>query len=141
MGAADGVMSKEVKPYNRAGKKNPNYKDGRCLDPETFKLYWVYVDERLRCQNPKHQRYADYGGRGIEFRFSSFEEWCSELGPRPEGYTADRKDNNGHYEPGNMRWCTYKEQNNNRRKRTVYPPKINNRWARVPSTPSIDIFT
>lgn len=131
MSVAGGGTSREVKPYDRTGKKNPNYKDGRCLDPERFKLYWIYTDERMRCQNPKHHAYAGYGGRGIEFRFSSFEEWCAELGPRPKGYTADRKDNNGQYEPGNMRWCTYKEQSNNRRKRTVYPPKINNRWARV----------
>lgn len=73
-------MSKERKPRDCTGKNNSNYKDGRCLDPETFKLYWVYVDERLRGQNPKHHAYENYGGRGIEFHFSSFEEWCRELG-------------------------------------------------------------
>lgn len=30
--------------------------------------------------------------------------------------TLDRKDANGHYEPGNVRWATPLEQGNNKRK-------------------------
>jgi hypothetical protein len=77
--------------------------------------YRSYDHARGRCQNPNNDNYADYGDRGIEFRFGSFEEFYAELGPRPQGTSVDRIDVNGHYEPGNVRWATPKQQQNNRR--------------------------
>jgi len=42
--------------------------------------------------------------------------WILEnLGPCPEGMELDRKNNNGHYEPGNMRWATRQKQMQNTR--------------------------
>jgi hypothetical protein len=70
---------------------------------------------RQRATNPRNERWPDYGGRGIEFRFTSFEHFFSELGPRPLGKTLDRINVNGHYEPGNVRWATPSEQQFNRR--------------------------
>ena len=93
------------------GHHRARLKHGGSKLPE----YAVYSTAKARCRNPNGKYYKDYGGRGIEFRFTSFEEFYAELGPRPEGMTLDRKDNNGHYEPGNVRWATYTQQVLNRR--------------------------
>ena len=77
--------------------------------------YFAYKNAKQRCTNTKHIGWKDYGGRGIEFRFSSFEEFFAELGPRPKGFVLDRKDNDGHYEKGNVRWATQEESLRNRR--------------------------
>lgn len=71
----------------------------------------AYIGAKKRCTDPKYKSFDRYGGRGIEFRFNSFEEWLEELGlaPGPE-YSVDRINPNGHYEPGNLRWATWKQQ-------------------------------
>jgi hypothetical protein len=77
----------------------------------------AYNNARNRCTNPEHRAWEWYGGRGIEFRFTSFEQFLTELGPRPSGMSLDRINNDGHYEPGNVRWTTDKEQAKNKRSR------------------------
>jgi hypothetical protein len=79
--------------------------------------YVAWHGAKQRCNNSSNWSYADYGGRGIQFKFASFEEFWKELGPTwEEGLTLDRKDNDGHYEPGNCRWVTWQDQMNNQRK-------------------------
>jgi integrase len=75
----------------------------------------AYNGAKQRCTNPKNPGYHRYGGRGIEFRFTSVDEFKLALGPKPEGaHLVDRINNNGHYEQGNLRWTTPKASANNR---------------------------
>jgi hypothetical protein len=71
-----------------------------------------------RCTNPCSKSYDRYGGRGIRVcdRWrASFEAFLADVGPRPSAkHSIDRyPDNDGHYEPGNVRWATRTEQQRN----------------------------
>lgn len=75
----------------------------------------AFLAAKQRCSNPAHRDYAYYGGRGIRFLFSSFEQFAAELGPKPSPkHSIDRIENDGHYEPGNVRWALPLQQIRNR---------------------------
>jgi len=84
--------------------------------------YRAFHDAKNRCTNPKHKRYADWGGRGIKFNFDSVGTFISYLGVKPtKDHQLDRIDNDGHYEMGNVKWSTRKEQQLNKRPRKSNP--------------------
>ncbi len=84
----------------------------------------IWYQMLRRCRNPQHQRFKDYGARGIHVNFACFEDfyqYVKELmrqqGFDPRTLTIDRIDNNGHYEPGNIQFVTMAENCHNRRPR------------------------
>ena len=96
-----------------------NTRHGATAGGQRTPEYQAYINAKRRCIDPKAQSYARYGGRGIQFLLTSFEQFLADIGPRPTSeHSLDRKDNNGHYVIGNMKWSTRVEQANNRR-----PPK------------------
>jgi hypothetical protein len=85
--------------------------------------YKTWIGMRQRCRNPRNKNFRNYGGHGIKVCFKSFEEFYTEVGPKPSpDHSIDRfPDNNGHYEKGNIRWATWSQQNANKRRRTHCP--------------------
>lgn len=98
--------------FKNEGIRDRSITHGMRHTPE----YKAYVHAKDRCRNPNDKSYPDYGGRGIEFRFQSFEEFFAEAGYRPSPkLSIHRIDNEGHYEIGNIEWATKKVQSNHRR--------------------------
>lgn len=86
-------------------------------------MTWALMMDR--CCNPRSKDYARWGGREILVYpdwhdAAHFIAWIeANLGERPEGHTLDRYPNNdGNYEPGNVRWASHFQQNMNTDKHT-----------------------
>ena len=73
---------------------------------------------KRRCYATHRKEYPNYGGRGIvvcERWLSSFQNFLDDMGPKPEGHTLDRIDNDGPYELANCRWLLRAAQELNKR--------------------------
>jgi hypothetical protein len=86
---------------------------------ETPSEYNAWRHMNQRCYSPNDRKYHLYGGRGIivcqRWRHD-FKAFLEDMGLRPGlGYSLDRIDNNGNYEPSNCRWATAKQQSRNTR--------------------------
>lgn len=99
-------------------------KHGDCQRGKRAPEFTVWASMIARCTNPKTKYFNRYGGRGItvcqKWR-DSYESFLTDVGRRPSAkHSIDRINNNGNYEPGNVRWATSLEQNNNRRDNVIW---------------------
>lgn len=87
------------------------------------KEYSCWSEMRRRVLNPNHKRYGYYGGRGIVIceRWSDFASFLTDMGECPKHcWGLGRINNQGNYEPGNVRWETYEQQLNNTRRNKYF---------------------
>jgi hypothetical protein len=94
-----------------------------------------------RCHNPKDKMYKHYGMRGIrvcdQWRQDrrAFLKYVQTLpGWQDPSLDIDRIDNNGNYEPGNIRFSTKSENTSNRRRVEDLEARIRHfeRWTETP---------
>ena len=107
-----GCLNKEIVTKHNDATKNRKH----------YYLYQLWRGVIKRCYNKISTPYKHYGGRGIEIYepwikdYQLFKNWIlKNLGDRPEGYSIDRINVDGNYEPDNLRWADKKTQTKNRR--------------------------
>ena len=109
-----GCLGREIQPLR-------NRKHGM----RNTAVYRVWVRMISRCTNPKGDSYKDYGGRGIkvcERWKNSFEMFLADMPPFPgKGWSIERNNVNGDYEPENCKWLPLEEQARNKRNNFLLP--------------------
>ena len=99
------VTAARMTSHGHAGRNNKS------------RIYKIWAGMVARCTIPTATGYEQYGGAGIAVceRWLSFENFASDMGEPPAGYSIDRNESSKGYEPENCRWATRQEQNENRK--------------------------
>lgn len=114
-----GCLRKSVSAISKACQtRHERYgfsNDGRSKHP----LYGTWKQMLSRCENPNASNYKRYGAKGISVckewhDFWKFVEWSESVGGRPKGFTLDRINFGGNYEPSNCRWANNHVQSTNK---------------------------
>lgn len=102
--------------YSRKVTAERNKTHGLANSP----MYKRWSSMMTRCYNKNRNNYHNYGGRGIKVceRWHDFSLFYKDVGDPPfVNASLDRIDNNGNYEPTNIRWASQYEQTRNIRAR------------------------
>jgi lambda repressor-like predicted transcriptional regulator len=100
--------------------------------------YAAWKAMKARCHNPNVKSYQEYGARGVSVcqRWrASFAAFLEDMGEKPSPqHTLDRRENTKGYEPGNVRWATQREQQQNKTNNVLLThngqTKVLTEWAR-----------
>lgn len=133
--------------YHREIASKVNTKHQKSRD----KNYIEWSGIKTRCYNEMFDQYINYGGRGITMcdRWrESFEAFYEDVSKLPhfgeKGYSLNRIDNDGNYEPNNVEWSDKIVQANNKRNNRLltYNGKTQTmaQWSKDKKIPSSVIF-
>jgi hypothetical protein len=94
-------------------------KHGQCRILHKTATYNAHQRQQHQCNNPNARQAKYFHDKGIEFRFSSFAEFYSEVGDKPHSDCwLVRIDPDGHFEVGNLRWKPIKCHRRKRRRKS-----------------------
>lgn len=107
--------------------------DADIIADDKLRRYWRnrWLSIVERCTDPRAAKYHCYGGRGISYSWKNQREfltWIKTL----DGWdrvletraTLDREDNDGNYEPGNIRLTDFRTNQQNKRGSVVVSTPI-----------------
>jgi hypothetical protein len=108
--------------------ERPIKDDWKCKnDPRFTRIRNTWYKIKKRCLDSSNKDYKHYGNRGITLYepwkndLDSFYNYCRYLNNSfKKGFTIDRINNDGGYEPNNIRFVKHKIQCNNRRSNVLY---------------------
>lgn len=110
-------MESLTRPQNsNCGRHQVELVNGHGMSRTNIYKSWVSMVQR--CTNPNTQSWANYGQRGIRVceRWLDFKNFYEDMGDPPFPLASiERENNNGNYEPGNVKWASKAEQNRNQR--------------------------
>lgn len=122
-GRKAGNGCKHCAPIVSAKNRIERSRHGGTSGGRATPVYRVWASMRDRCHCPTAHSYPWYGARGITIcdawqSFPAFRDWAMANGYQ-EGLTIERKDVNGHYEPGNCEWITRAENVSRARRQAI----------------------
>lgn len=110
--------SKSCGCYNKLKLIERNTKHGYAKRDDLSPTYVTWQNMKARCLKPSNKDYPNYGGRSIKICdkwLESFSNFIEDMGECPKGYSIDRINVDGNYEPSNCRWVSSSGQSRNTR--------------------------
>lgn len=105
--------------YRKERMVKANYKHGNASRSGLSREYKVWSGMLDRCYYEHNVGFEHYGGRGISVCDKwkdDFSKFLADMGKCPPGYSLERIDVNGNYEPCNCKWIPLSDQQKNMRK-------------------------